>query len=165
MTQQLNRAQRRAAKKQQRPVPGAGHIQLPINIRFNSADETQLQLVPLGLATTLIEGTADESTWHTLTLRINWGRFLASDHFQDMEPAMVAAQDAMRSISARHDRANTWGASKPEYDAIYEALRICNEMQQQCTRRELRDALERVYAANEYHQKVTAIKNRLDARA
>lgn len=38
-------------------------------------------------------------------------------------------------------------------------------MQQQCTRRELRDALERVYAANEYHRKVTAIKNRLDARA
>lgn len=162
---ELNRAQRRAAKKQRRPVLGAGHIQLPINIRFNAADETQLQLVPLGLATTLIEGTADESTWHTLTLRINWGRFLAGDHFPDMEPAMVAAQDAMRSISARHDRAQTWGASKPEYDAIYEALRICNEMQQQCTRRELRDALERVYAANEYHRKVTAIKARLNAIA
>ena len=78
---------------------------------------------------------------------------------------MVVAQDAMRSISARHDRAQSWGASKPEYDSIYEALRICNEMQQQCTRRELRDALERVYAANEYHQKVAAIKSRLDARA
>lgn len=90
---------------------------------------------------------------------------LAADHFPEAEPAMIAAQDAMRSISARHDRAQTWGASKPEYDAIYEALRICNEMQQQCTRRELRDALERVYAANEYHRKVTAIKDRLDARA
>ena len=40
---QLNRAQRRAAKKQRRPVRGAGHIQLPINIRFGKADETQLQ--------------------------------------------------------------------------------------------------------------------------
>lgn len=165
MMQQLNRAQRRAAQKRRQPSGGAGHIQLPINIRFNAADETQLQLVPLGLATTLIEGTADESTWHTLTLRINWERFLAADHFPDMEPAMVAAQDAMRSISARHDRSDTWGASKPEYDAIYQALRICNEMQQQCTRRELRDALERVYAANEYHRKVTAINNRLDASA
>ncbi|MDH0423529.1 hypothetical protein [Delftia tsuruhatensis] len=162
---ELNRAQRRAAKKQRRPVRGAGHIQLPVNIRFNAEAETRLQLVPLGMATTLIEGTADETTWHTITMRINWGRFLAADHFPEAEPAMITAQDAMRSISARHDRAQTWVASKPEYDAVYEALRICNEMQQQCTRRELRDALERVYAANEYHRKLTAIKNRLDARA
>lgn len=160
----MNREQRRAAKKGRQPAKGCGHIQLPVNIRFNSADETQLQLVPLAFATSLIEGTADESTWHTLMLRINWGRFLARDHFPDVEQAMVQAQDAMRSVRDRNGQVGKWGVAKPEYDAIYEALRICNEMQLQCTRRELRDALEAVYAANEYQRKAEEIKSRLDGR-
>lgn len=165
MMQQLNRAQRRAMKKAKLPRRGHGHIQLPINIRFNSADETKLQLVPLELAMNFIEGTADESTWHTVMLRINWGRFLARDHFPDVEPALVEAQMAMREILARNERTGKWGAAKPEYDSIYEALRISNEMQKQCSRRELRDALEAVYAANEFHQRTQAIKDRLDGRA
>lgn len=159
----MNRQQRREVKKQRKPMRGCGHIQLPINIRFNSEDETQLQLVPLAFATTLIEGTADESTWHTLMLRINWARILARDHFPEVEQAMVQAQDAMRSIRERNAKIYKWGASKGEYDLIYEALRICNEMQLQCTRRELRDSLEAVYAANEYNRKVQAIKDGLDA--
>lgn len=160
----MNREQRRAEKKSRQPPRGCGHIQLPVNIRFNSADETQLQLVPLAFATTLIEGTADESTWHTLMLRINWGRFLARDHFPDVEQAMTQAQTAMRSVRDRNWQLGKWGVAKPEYDVIYDALRICNEMQLKCTRRELRDALEAVYAANEYQRKTDEIKNRLDGR-
>lgn len=160
----LNREQRRALKKGRKPPRGFGHAQLPVNIRFGREDETQLQLSPLVMATTLIEGTADETTWHTLTLRVNWGRFLAKDHFPNAEQPMIDAQDAMGAIMDRHNRTGKWGASKPEYDKIYNALCICNEMQLKCTRRELRDALERVYNANEYHNKIEKIKDRLDGR-
>lgn len=160
---QMNREQRRALKKSKRPRPGAGHIQLPVNIRFAAEHDTRLMLVPLQCADRLLAGTADESDWHTTIMRLNWARLLNKANFNEGESLIEQAQDAMRAIKARGEKYGTWSASTPEHAVIHEALVLCNQMQSMCTRRELRDALQAVYDQNEYLNKTQAIKDRLDA--
>lgn len=160
---QLNREQRRALKKSKPPRPGAGHIQLPINMRFSAVDETKLMLEPVKCAERLRDGAADEGDWHAVILRLNWARLLNKAHFYEGEELISKAQDDMRAIKARGDQYDSWSASTPEFNAIHDALLICNKMQTMCTRRELRDALQAVYDQNEYLNKTQAIKDRLDA--
>lgn len=165
----MNRAQRRAFERAShrgtKPVKGAGHIKLPINIRFNSQDETQLQLVPQTLLECFRAGTADESDWHTLALRLNWGRLLAEKHFPDAAQDLASAQDALRAVKARHERSGKWGIAQPEFAAMGHGLTVTDAMQRQCTRRELREALQAVYGINEYQQRTAQIAQRLDATA
>lgn len=160
---QLNREQRRALKKAKKPRAGAGHIQLPINMRFSMQDETKLMLEPVKCAERLRDGTAEEGDWHAVILRLNWARLLNKAHFYEGEELIAEAQDAMRAIKARGLQYDSWSASTPEFNAIHDALVICNKMQTMCTRRELRDALQAVYDQNEYLNKTQAIKDRLDA--
>lgn len=160
---QMNREQRRALKKARKPVRGAGHIQLPINMRFSAEDETKLMLEPVKCAERLRDGTAEEGDWHAVILRLNWGRLLNKSIFNEGEGLLAEAQDAMRSIKARGLQYGSWSASTPEFNSISEALTLCNQMQTMCTRRELRDALQAVYDQNEYLNKTQAIKDRLDA--
>lgn len=160
---QLNREQRRALKKAKPPRPGAGHIQLPINMRFSAVDETKLMLEPIKCAERLRDGTAEEGDWHAVILRLNWARILNKDNFEQGEEVIAKAQDAMRAIKARGLQYGSWSASTPEFNAVHDALVICNQMQTMCTRRELRDALQAVYDQNEYLNKTQAIKDRLDA--
>lgn len=160
---QLNREQRRVLKKAKPPRPGAGHIQLPINMRFSAVDETKLMLEPVKCAERLRDGTADEGDWHAVILRLNWGRLLNKSVFNEGESLLAEAQDAMRAIKARGMASNMWTASTPEFNTISTALTLCNQMQTMCTRRELRDALQAVYDQNEYLNKTQAIKDRLDA--
>lgn len=159
---QLNREQRRALKKA-KPVKGAGHIQMPITMRFSAEDETKLMLEPIKCAERLRDGTAEEGDWHAVILRLNWGRLLNKAVFNEGESLLAEAQDAMRAIKSRGLQYGTWSASTPEYNTIKTALIICNQMQAKCTRRELRDALQAVYDQNEYLNKTQAIKDRLDA--
>ncbi len=42
----MNREQRRAARRAKPPRRGAGHIQMPITMRFSAQDETQMMLIP-----------------------------------------------------------------------------------------------------------------------
>lgn len=159
---QLNREQRRALKKA-KPVKGAGHIQLPINMRFSAEDETKLMLEPVKCAERLRDGTADEGDWHAVILRLNWGRLLNKAIFNEGESILSEAQDAMRGIKARGNQYSSWSASTPEFSRVITALTLCNQMQTECTRRELRDALQAVYDQNQYLNKTQAIKDRLDA--
>lgn len=164
---EMGRAENRAAERASRrkPQKGAGHVVLPINIRFSQKDEAQLQSKPHQMLRGFREGKADEGDWHALTLRLNWGRVLSAAHFPDSEPQAVAGQDAIRAVWERHQRTGKWGVSQPEFEAIDWALAHVDGMQQMCTRRELRDALEAVYSANEYLRKVGDIADELDRKA
>lgn len=159
---QLNREQRRALKKA-KPIKGAGHIQISITMRFSAEDETKLMLEPIKCAERLRDGMAEEGDWHAVILRLNWARLLNKANFDQGEDLIEKAQDAMRAIKARGLQYDSWSASTPEFNAIHEALILCNQMQTMCTRRELRDALQAVYDQNEYLNKTQAIKDRLDA--
>lgn len=159
---ELRRKLERTAKRGLKPQRGAGHIKLPITIRFNEKDEQDLQRKPHQMLKGFRTGEADEGDWHTITLRLNWGKVLSVAHFPDSVPQAEAGLEAIRSVKARHERTGKWGISQPEYEAIDWALAHMDGMQQMCTRRELRDALEAVYTANEYLRAVGEIEDRLD---
>lgn len=161
---QMNREQRRALEKAKKPRQGAGHIQLPINIRFSAQDETRLMQTPIESAERLLAGTADESDWHTVMERLNWARVLNKANFDQGEQMVEEGQNAMRAIKARGLHYESWTASTPEFNTISVALVLCNQMQTMCTRRELRDSLQAVYDQNDYLKKTQAIKDRLDAK-
>ena len=144
----MNRAERRAAAKGRRMV--RTHVKLPVNIRFAQHHETDLQLTPHTTLDQFRGGTAQERDWHLLALRLNWGRMLAGEHFQDAIDDMATAQSALRCVRERNERTGSWGVSQQEFEAIGAALNLVDFMQLKCTRRELRDALDAVYRANEY---------------
>lgn len=150
----MNRAERRSKAK---PKRGSGHIQLPINIRFAANHETQLMHVPMLSAEKMRDGTADESDWHALAHRLNWGLLLNKANFNEGVDPIDEALDILLDIK---DRSPT----QTEFSKIMDALGVCNDMQKMCTRRELRDSLELVYQKNEYLIKVEEIKDRLDSK-
>lgn len=152
----------REAKRKSSAQSGRGHIKLPITIRFNAQDEQDLQRKPHQMLNGFRNGTADEGDWNAITLRLNWGKVLSVAHFPDSVPQAEAGLEAIRSIKARHERTGKWGISQPEYEVIDLALAHMDGMQLMCTRRELRDALEAVYTANEYLRAVGEIEERLD---
>lgn len=159
---ELRRRAEREAKRKSTAQPGRGHINLPITIRFNAQDEQDLQRKPHQMLKGFRTGEADEGDWQAITLRLNWGKVLSVAHFPDSVPQAEAGLEAIRSIKARHERTGKWGISQPEYEAIDWALAHMDGMQQMCTRRELRDAMEAVYTANEYLRAVGEIEERLD---
>lgn len=144
----MNRAARRAAAKGKALVKS--HIQLPVNIRFAKSHEIDLQLSPHTMLEKFRDGVAEESDWHLLALRLNWGRVLADEHFSDGVQVMSDAQAAIRAVRERNERTGQWGVSQPEFAAMGDGLNCCDAMQLNCTRRELRDALGAVYRVNEY---------------
>ena len=121
---------------------GRGHVTLPITIRFYPKDESDLQRKPHEMLKGFRTGAAEESDWHAITLRLNWGKVLSVAHFPDAVPQVDSGLDAIRAIKARYERTGKWGISQPEYEVIDWALAHMDGMQQMCTRRELRDALE-----------------------
>ncbi|AOG24368.1 hypothetical protein [Acidovorax sp. RAC01] len=141
-----DRAQRRDLK----PQRGKGHIKLPIYFRFGARDEVDLQRKPHAMLNGFRAGVAQESDWHAITLRLNWGFVLSTRLFPDSVAEARAGLDAIRAVKDRHERTGKWGVSQPEYEAVDWALAHMDGMQQMCTRRELRDALQAVYEANEY---------------
>lgn len=156
----MNRAEKRAAARaSKRGRVHRKEVALPINIRFSSGDELKLQLSPHNMLELFRSGEAEESDWHALALRLNWGRFLAERHFPDGVEPLTEAQDALRAVKERNARTGKWGCSQPEFAAMGLGLNCCDQMQLQCTRRELRDALEAVYGANEYANKLQQIRN------
>ena len=167
--QSMNRAQRRAMARAvmrgTKPIKGAGHIKMPINIRFTEHDETKLQLVPQTLLECFRTGSANEGDWHTIALRLNWGRLLAEDHFPDAAQDLEMAQKALCSVKDRHQRTGKWGTSQQEFAAMGQGLTVTDAIQKQCTRRELRDALEAVYGINDYKRRTEQIANSLDVAA
>lgn len=128
---------------------GQQHTTLPVTIRFAPRHETDLQLSPHATLDMFREGVAEENDWHLLALRLNWGRLLAERHMKEFADILAAAQEALRAVRERHGRTGRWGVSQPEFVAMGEGLNHTDTMQLKCTRRELRDALEAVYQAND----------------
>jgi hypothetical protein len=128
-------------RKAYKPKPAV----LPMPIRFNAADERELQLIPHIEFAKLKAMTADEPTWHTLVYRLNAGLLLADKHFDaDARAVCGFALDSMVSIKERFAKVGKWGANGDELRAIGDALNLVDEMQKASTRRELRDTMKHV---------------------
>lgn len=119
--------------------------ELPINMRFSRDIETKLQLIPHDCLAKFKAGQQDESDWHTLAARCNLGATLAHEHFPEVEPVTNAALEALRTSWERFRSIGKMGMNGTEYHAIAEALIHIDEMQKQCTRRELDAAMTYVF--------------------
>lgn len=161
----MNRAERRALRRAKPPPRGAGHIKLPINIRFEQKHETDFQLLPHLCLSKFRDGTADSADVNTLAVRLNLGRVLAEAHFgADVAEPLRQAQKALHAVKERHARTGAWGTTAQEHAAMGAVLNSTDAMQLQCSRRDLRDAIEAVYGANEYRRQMQGIADRLDGR-
>ncbi len=124
---------------------------LPKTIRFGQREENLLMLVPHAELDKFRDGTADEGTWHTITMRLDWGAFMSIDHFDNIEAndQIRDALDAMLSIKDRHERTGKYGVSGDEFFKIGEALNLTDEMQKQTTRREQEESLKAMLKLND----------------
>ena len=157
-----------ARKKRQSGQPIGnlyGRIKLPINFRHSATDELNLQLLPHVYLDGFRDGTAEETDWHALALRLNCGHVLANAYFPDVAAQSRAGLDALRGIKTRHERTGKWGISQPEFDAIGPALGAMDAMQLQSNRRQLREVMQAVYGANEDLQATGAITTKLECQS
>lgn len=159
----MNREQRRAARRAKPPRRGAGHIQMPITMRFSAQDETQMMLVPIQSADKFLASTAEESDWHTVMMRINWARLLNEAHFDEGVQEFEAARLVMRAVKPEGLAEGIWSMTTDQHDTVNTALVLANQMQKQCTRRELQASLKEMLGANAYNKRADAIKDKLDA--
>ena len=154
----MNRQIRRAMAKAKPPRKGYGHIELPITMRHDSGSELDLMLVPQISADHMRDGIATEPDWHTLVMRLNWGRVLNSENFENGGEVIAQAQGVMvmvrESLSLNHE----------QYETVTSALTLCNQMQKSCTRRELRNSLRNMLGENDYLNKKQQIQDRMDGR-
>lgn len=136
-----------AASKKPRKKYKPTRAAIPIVFRFNEADEQTLQLYPHAEMLKLRTGNADESTWHTLTCRLNIGQTIAhiGEHSDEVKRAMRDSLDAMRSIFQRNQEKGKWGATGDELTAIGDGLVLTDDLQKASTRRQLRDATNIVF--------------------
>lgn len=118
---------------------------LPINMRFDGATELKLQLIPHQYLENLRKGELKEPDWHALASRMNLGNTLAYTYFDDAKEAMDLACRALRSVWLRFERTGKWGGSGEELGQIGDGLNLTDQMQLNCTRRELDYAMEHVY--------------------
>lgn len=141
-------------RKKYRPNPAG----IPLAIRHDKASEIALQLVPHSELEKLREGTADESTFHTLACRLNWGYVMSGEVFDSVlvRLSMEQALNALQSIKDRHQRIGKWGASGEELKHMGDGLNFTDEMQKAATRREQLECLRIVYQVNQSKQKAAA---------
>lgn len=121
---------------------------LPINVRFNRETETKLQLIPQAALASFKAGGQQEADWHTLAARVNLGATLAHKHYEaggDAHQAMNDAMEALRTSWDRFKRLGKMGMTGDEYNRIALAINLTDEMQMQCTRRELDEAMTEVF--------------------
>ena len=124
---------------------------MPKTMRYSSANELMLQLIPHQELEKLRDGTADESTWHTLTMRLDWGLFMAIDHFEDdvAKKSIREGLEALLAIKDRNAKLSKWGATGQEFHAIGLALNLTDEMQSRTTRREQDESLQAMLRLND----------------
>ena len=127
-------------KKKYRPREAA---KLPVSYRFDRESETYLQLLPHNALAKFKTGEVVDEDWHTLASRLNLGNSLAHQWFDNEEAKTVmnTAVEALRSVWVRHEKLEKWGMTGEEHNQIAAGLVLTDEMQANCTRRELRESM------------------------
>lgn len=154
----MNRQIRRAMAKAKPPRKGYVHIELPITLRHGSDEELDLMLMPQLSADHMRDGIATEPDWHTVVMRLNWGRVLNSENFENGGEVIAQAQAVLVLVK------DSLSLNPEQYDTVTSALTLCNQMQKSCTRRELRESLRKMLGANDYLNKKQQIQDRMDGR-
>lgn len=114
-------------------------------MRFSPENESKLQYEPRMALEFFRCGKGAPEHHTTLVFRLNWGRHMATDLFDnaDVVQVIVKAQNAVGGIKSRFDRLDAWGVSAEEFDSIGAGLDLVDEMQLQSTRKELRETADK----------------------
>ncbi len=96
-------------------------------------------------------------------MRINWARLLNEEHFNEGVQEFEAARLVMRAVKIEGLAGGVWTMTAEQHDTVNTALVLANQMQTQCTRRELQASLKAMLGANAYNKRADAIKDKLDA--
>lgn len=121
---------------------------VPILIGTDPEHDRNLKLIPHQELAEIREGRGTETSWNTVTARLNFGSVLAMSHefSEDPKPAMKAALDAVRSLKARRESTGRYVLTGDELAAIGRGLTMTDDLQDATTRRQHRDALRVVLA-------------------
>jgi hypothetical protein len=122
---------------------------IPVLIATDPEQNRNLKLIPHQELAEIREGRGTETSWHTVTARLNFGSVLAMRHefSEDPKPVMRAALDAVRALKARHESSGRYVLTGDELRAIGAGLTMTDDLQDATTRRQHRDALRIVMAA------------------
>ena len=128
-------------RKQYRPkaVPN-----IPIVFGLHSDLKTDLRLPYHISLENLRNGRGGESDATTLLASLMTARVLASK-FEDLTEMLDQALDDIAGIQERGKSGLGWGVSGEQFKSISAALNVFDDMQDACTRREVRDALQKVW--------------------
>jgi len=140
-----------AKSKRPRKAYKPREFAIPMTIRHPAEADTDLALIPHVAMERFRTGCGDEEAWHTITCRLNIGLTLAHQTNQSEAYWTIhAGLDAMRAIYKRHQDAGKWGASGDNLRTMGQALVVTDDMQSQCTRRELAAAMRYVEREGAY---------------
>lgn len=115
----------------------------PILFAVDPNHNRNLKLIPHQELVELREGRGTETSWHTVTARLNFGAVLAMQHefSEDPKPVLRRALDAVRSLKERYEDNGRYVLTGDELKAIGEGLTLTDDLQDATTRRHHRDAL------------------------
>lgn len=133
---------------------------LPLQ-RFSQRDETDLQLLPHVALERFRVGDGTVGNWNTLSFRLNWARVLVRDVFAenlDAADTIVAGLDSLAEIELRWHRTGKWGVAGVEFQRLGAALNLMDDMQTQCTRIELRNAVNTLLVENRHAMKAGTLQ-------
>ena len=124
--------------KKYRPKPEPS---LPIVFGVPQESMTSLALMPHACIAAIVDGSAVEENIYTLANVCNMATLLSERKRMTSLPVAIAGQEAIIRVIQRFDATGKIGFSGDDYQAIKAAVTLNDELQQACTRRELRDII------------------------
>lgn len=137
------------SKKRRKPGrPARETGALPVIFRHSAGADTNLKLTPHEHLSKVLAGEGDEESWNTLVFRLNCGNAIANKSFAHQPEAqeeMERALAAICEVGKRYKRTGKLGCTGDEFRAIGDGLNLADDLQENTTRREQRDAYRWVY--------------------
>ncbi len=138
------------SKKRRKPGrPARETGALPSIIRHSASAETDLKLIPHSMLAKLLAGEGNAECWHTIVFRLNCANAIANKSFAhqpEVQDQMEQALAAICEVGKRFKRGGKWGCTGDEFKLIGAGLNLSDELQQETTRREQRDAYNWVFS-------------------
>lgn len=128
--------------------PAREHGALPVMFRHSGNSDTNLKLIPHAHLAKILAGEGDAECWHTLVFRLNCGCAIANKSFAhqpEVQDEIERALAAMVEVGKRYKRTGKLGCTGDEFRIIGAALNLTDDIQENTTRREQRDAYNWVY--------------------
>lgn len=144
-----------AGNKKSKRKPGASRVHtftskgnLPILFRSSPDDERALKLMPHTELSAMREGKGNEESYWVVVDRISWASTLASmvEFSFDPAPVLNAGIDAMMDMYNRYREHGKFVFKAEELKAAGDALILADDMHDATTRRQHRDALQKLMA-------------------